>query len=62
MTPTVSTDSTPPATVRCASAIAGIVWLRWNGAYSGVPLAVWNSVGWSPNSIAAHSAAALSPT
>src|SRR5712675_1478398 len=30
-------NSSPPATVRWASAIAGIVWLRWNGAYNGVP-------------------------
>ena len=52
MTPIVSANSTPPATVRCASARAGIVWRRWNGAYSGVPLAVWNSAGCTPNSTA----------
>ena len=39
MTPAVSDDSTTPATVRWASAIAGIVCARWNGAYSGVPSA-----------------------
>ena len=42
--------------------MAGMVWPRWNGAYSGVPLAEWNSVGCTPNSIAAHSAATFRPT
>ena len=63
MTPAVSANSTTPATVRWASAMmAGMVWDRWNGAYNGVPSAVWNRVGCTPNSMAAHSAAALSPT
>ena len=62
MTPPVRTASQAPATVRCASSIAGIVWLRWYGEYSGVPLAVWNRSGWMPNSTAAASAAALIPT
>ena len=41
--------------------MAGIVCARWNGAYSGVPLAVWNRVGCRPNSTAAHSAADVEP-
>src|SRR5439155_14278230 len=61
MTPAVTVASTSPATVRCASSIAGIDWDRWNGAYSGVPSARWNSSGCTPNSIAAASAAALMP-
>src|SRR6266487_3295145 len=53
--------SAAPATVRCASIIAGMVWDRWYGEESGAPDEVWNRPGWMPNSIAAASAEALIP-
>src|SRR3954449_4939815 len=41
--------------------MAGMVWLRWYGEYSGAPEEVVNRSGWIPNSTAAARAAALMP-
>ena len=60
--PTLKTTSARPKSVRWPTSMAGTDTLTGYGQYSAAPLASVNSSGWTPNSSAAQSAAALMPT